>query len=164
MNVLKCAFSPRLNPFVTYVKHILSAEHKKHSNRFREFVTTYWMAKPQNYKFEACWSSRVSYELLAIVQLKYGSQVIIPFWCRCSIFLSLFFMSKKQWHPKIVNNKINLWCLALEHSKCKNISITIPKHIKLLWNIIEIFNFYKSWTQEDRASTPERSYFLRSIS
>ena len=26
-----------------------------------------------------------------------------------------------------------------------------------------ILNFYKSRTQEDRASTPERNYFLRSI-
>ena len=31
--------------------------------------------------------------------LKYGSQEKVPFWCRCSIFLSLF-MSKKHWWSK----------------------------------------------------------------
>ena len=44
--------------------------------------------------------------------LKYGSQVIIPFWYKCSIFLSLFLCLKNNDVAKNVNLNINLWCLV----------------------------------------------------
>ena len=40
--------------------------------------------------------------------LKYGSQVIIPFWCKYSIFLTLFLCIKNNDVAKNVNLKINL--------------------------------------------------------
>ena len=40
--------------------------------------------------------------------LKYGSQDIIPFWCKCSIFLSLFLCLKNEGVAKNVNLNINL--------------------------------------------------------